>query len=219
MKQDDIDYLDGEFTVQEDVPTTIEELKPLLGTEDAIVDEVAANLRYRNKYPRVYKAVSARVVSDHGFPRAVKETKKNADGTVKNVLESENDHLRAFLKGRANEEGVIVDAAPEANRATLQSLFTEIATAAPLYLEGEGRRGGGGKVSAGALEMANKFFAAGTEAVERACGKIEADVPGYKIARDSDGSATPESLARGIQALQKAAEAKAKRESMAGLGV
>lgn len=215
-KTEEIDYLDGEFQVNESTPATLAELVQVVGTEDAVIDDAVSNLRYRNKYPRVYKAVSAAVEKDHSFPRAVVEQKKNKDGTVRDVKESEMDHLRAFLKGRPNEAGEITDPAPVSNRYTLASLFGEIAPNAPLYVEGD-RRGGGGKISAAALDAANKFIALGADKVDTVVGKIESIVPGYKIGRDADGAVTVESLARGIQALQKHEEAKAKANAMAGL--
>lgn len=218
MKQVDIDYLDGEFTVQESEPATLAELVAVLGTEDAVIDDATSNLRYRNKYPRVYAAVSKEVTSRHGFGRKVVEQKKLKDGTLRDVLESENNHLRRFLKGEADEEGNIVSPAPEGNREILAGLFNEIAPNAPLYVEGE-RRGGGGKVSAAAIELANKIIANGEEKVEEAAARIESTVANYKVGRDGEGKITPESLARGVQALQKDAEAKAKRAAAASLGI
>lgn len=224
MNTTDIDYLDGEFTVQESEPSTLAEVVTIVGTEAAVIEDAVSNLRYRNKYPRVYKKVSAEVAAKHGFPRAVVSTKTLKDGTVRNVHESENDHLRAFLKGREEEveadgkkESKIVTPAPEGNREILAGLFTSIANAEPLFVQGE-RTGGGGKVSAAALETANKFFAAGTDKVEASAAKIEEMVPGYKIGRDSDGAVTPDSLARGIQALDKKmiADAKAQRMNLLG---
>jgi hypothetical protein len=107
---------------------------------------------------------------------------------VKNVLVSPNDHLRAFL------------ATGEEARATLASLFTSIAQSEPLYVKGE-RTGGGGKVAQATLDAANAFFAAGQE--DDIAAKIESMVPGYKCGRDADGALTVESLARGIQALER----------------
>lgn len=214
----DIDYLDGEFTVQEQEPATLAELVSILGTESAVIEDATSNLRYRNKYPRVYKAVS-KAIAEVGFARAVVDTKTLKGGEVRNVLESENDHLRAFLKGRPEKdetsgEDVIKTPAPPENRATLQELFAKIANEQPLFVQGE-RTGGGGKVSAAALEAANKFFAMGAEKVETTAAKIEELVPGYKVGRDAEGGVTPESLARGIAALDKKmiADAKAARMS------
>lgn len=216
----EISYLDGAFSVQEEEPTTLAEMSTILGTEAAVVAEAADNVRYRNKYPRVYKKVSALLASDHSFPRKVTSTKTLKDGTVRNILESENDHLRAFLKGRPekNEAGeeVITTPAPAENQTILQALFDKIAPAEPLFVQGE-RTGGGGKVSAAALETANKFFAAGTEKVEATAKKIEELVPGYSIGRDSDGAVTADSLARGIQALDKKLVNDAKQQRMASL--
>lgn len=217
MKTVDLDYLDSAFTIQYQAPATVAELVPVLGTEDDVVDYAVDTLMYRNKYPRDYKAVSKAVIERHGFARKVVDTKKNKDGTQKDVLESENDHLRRFLKGDTDDDGNIVSPAPEENEAILRELFVEIAGSSPLYVEGEGRRGGGGKVSAANLELANKLFAANK--TEEAVSKIEEAVPGYKIGRDGDGNVTIESLARGVQAMEKEAIAKAKRTAAAGLGL
>jgi hypothetical protein len=181
----DIDYLDGEFTVQENEPSTLAEVVEIIG-EQATVDEAVSNLRYRNKYPRVYGKVSAAIAGT--FPRAIKSSTTKADGTVKNVLVSPNDHLRAFL------------ATGEEARATLASLFTSIAQSEPLYVKGE-RTGGGGKVAQATLDAANGFFAAGQE--DDIAAKIESMVPGYKCGRDAENNLTVESLARGIQALER----------------
>lgn len=183
----DIDYLDGEFTVQESEPSTIAELTEMIG-EAAVVDETTSNLRYRNKYPRVYKAVSKAIEPD--FPRDVKETKTLKDGTTREVKISENDHLRAYL--------LTGDDA----RARLAELFTSIAQSEPLYVKGE-RSGGGGKVSQANLDAANGWFAEGVDVVEDKVSIIESMVPGYKVGRDADGAPTPESVARGIAALNK----------------
>lgn len=224
MNTTDIDYLDGEFTVQESEPSTLAEVVTIVGTEAAVIEDAVSNLRYRNKYPRVYKKVSAEVAAKHAFPRAVVSTKTLKDGAVRNIHESENDHLRAFLKGREEEvtgedgktETKIVTPAPEGNREILTGLFTSIANSEPLYVEGD-RKGGGGKVSAASLETANKFFAAGADKVEAVAKKIEEMVPGYSVGRDSDGAITPDSLARGIQALDKKLVNDAKQQRMASL--
>lgn len=203
MQNTEIDYLDGEFTVQESEPSTIAELTELIG-ETAVVDETTSNLRYRNKYPRVYKLVS-KEVSALGFARPVKETKTLKDGTIKEIHVSEMDHIRAFLK------------ADEAHRSILQELFTKTAQAEVLYVKGE-RTGNGGKVSQAATDAANGLIAKGDDAVEAAVSKIEESVPGYKVGRDGDNAVTPESLARGIMALQKKLTQDALKASTALLG-
>jgi hypothetical protein len=196
-KQVEVPYLNGKFKVQENEPNTLEELKALGFTEDEVVEGCVDDLRYRNKYPRVYGAVSKRLV-ESGFARAVKEQKENKDGTKKDILESTMDHIRrAVTEGDREEE--------------VGKLFAEVAPDAPIYAPGEGRRGGGGKVSKEALEQANGFFAAGEEKVTAIADYIESSVPGYKVGRDGDDNATPESLARGIMALQKHLEAQAKK--------
>ena len=190
MKTTEIDYLDGEVTISEEEPSTIDECIELIG-ETAVVDETTSNLRYRNKYPRVYKKASADMNGMGGdFTRAVKETKKNKDGTEKKILVSEMDHLRACYT--LNKEGAEAVAAAIGKHALSE----------PLYVKGE-RTGGGGKVSQAAMDAANGFFAQSDEVVEEKILVIEGQVPGYKVARDADGAATPESLARGIMMLQR----------------
>ena len=197
----EIDYLDGEITVLENVPSTVEELTSMLG-EDAVVDETVSNLYYRNKYPRVYKTVSAEIAPS--FKRAVTDTKVSTTGIKKEVLESVNDHLRRFWDGEAAEAG-----APKlegddlvARKAQLTEIFNRVGQEQPLYLKGE-RSGGGGKISADALANANKFFAAGTANVEKAVSIIESKVQGFKVGRDTEDAVTPESLARGLMAMTK----------------
>lgn len=201
MKNTEIDYLDGEFQVQENEPDTLAELTAEFG-EQMIVDETTSNLRYRNKYPRVYRKVSEAVVAA-GFPKAIVSTKKLKDGTERKVHESENDHLRAFLNGRKDDAGTITEPAPDGSREKLQELFNSVATSEPLYVKGERTASGGGKVSQAALDSANGFFAKGDDAVETTISKIEELVPGYKIGRDAEGNPTVESVARGIMALNR----------------
>lgn len=208
-------YLDDEFEVNENVPDTFEEVSALIGA-DAVVQEAIDNLRYRNKYPRVYKAVSKRLTEDHAFPVAVVGQKTNKDGTKKDIKESPNDHIRAFLFGRKDEDGKISVAAPEENRVTLATIFDEVANSEPLYVKGE-RAIGGGKVSQAALDAANQFHAAGAAKVEAVVNAIESQIPGYKVLRDGDGEVTPESVARGIQALGKHQERIAQKAALASL--
>lgn len=190
MKSVDIDYLDGVFTVSENEPSTIPELVELIG-EDSVVDETTSNLRYRNKYPRVYRLVSKAIeAAPHSFSRAVVKQVPRKDGTLRDVKESEMDHIRRFVTSGEDQ------------KTSVATLFAEIAPAQPLYVKGE-RAGGGGKVSQSALDAANKFFAAGDETVEARVSIIESRVPGYKVGRDADENVTPESLARGIMALQR----------------
>jgi hypothetical protein len=181
---EDIDYLDGEFTVQEESPSTLDELKALIG-EQGIIDETTSNLRYRNKYPRVYRKVSEAIVGKH--PRAVTKEETKADGTIKKTFQSVMDHIRDYVK-----------TSDEAKK-EVGELFASIGPAEALYVKGE-RAGGGGKLSQSALDAANQAFASGQ--ADTYVEFIESTVPGYKIAKDADGAATPESLARGIQALE-----------------
>lgn len=197
----DVEYLDGEFTITEKEPGTLGELSSLVG-EAAVLDSANADLRYRNKYPRVYKKVSAALVG-FGFARAVAKSATRKDGTVKETLESTNDHIRAALNGRkvmnpeTNEE---VTVASGISKEQLTDLFVSIAPNEPLYVKGE-RTGGGGKVSKEVLETAEKHITDGTE--DKVVEIIESMTPGYKVGRDAEGNVTAESLARGIQALDK----------------
>lgn len=186
--QTEIDYLDGEFTVLETEPSTIAELVELYG-EDVVVSETVSNLRYRNKYPRVYRKVMEAVVSS-GFEREVVKEEEKKDGTIKKVLEGETKFLRRYL------------ASGDEARAKLAELFPAIGEAEPLYVKGE-RAPGGGKVSQAAMDAANGVFAQGDEAVENTATAIEGRVPGYKVGRDADGNVTAESLARAIGVFQR----------------
>lgn len=196
----DVEYLDGEFTVSEQEPSTVAEVVELLG-EEAVRSGAINDNRYRNKYPRVYAKVSAAIVPK--LARPVKETKQNKDGTTKNILVSTNDHIRAYL------------ALGEDARAELAELFSSIGATEPLYVKGE-RAGGGGKIAQATLDAANAFIAEGDDRVEEIITTIESMVPAYKVGRDGEGSATPESLARGIQALEKHLQNEAKKKT-AGL--
>lgn len=199
----EIDYLDGEFSVQENEPSTLLELTSLIG-EQGVIDETVSNLRYRNKYPRVYKIVS-REIGELGFAKPVKEEKTNKDGTIKKIHVSDMDHAREFLK-----------ADPETHRPILQDLFSKVGSAEALYVKGE-RAGGGGKISQAALDAANGFFALGDDIVEEKVTIIENLVPGYKVGRDSDGAATPESVARGVMALNRFLQKQAQNAALGAL--
>lgn len=205
MQSVEIDYLDGEFQVQESEPSTVQECIDTIG-EAGVVDETTSNLRYRNKYPRVYSLVSKEV--EKTFPRAVKETKTNKDGTTKDIKQSEMDHLRAYIAKENDPSGT--------NRSAVAALFTSIAPEQPLYVKGE-RAGGTGKVSQAALDSANGFIAAGTDKVDKVVEFIESKVAGYKVGKDAEGNVTPESLARGIMALNKQLQREAEQAAKASL--
>lgn len=209
-KQVEVKYLDGDFTVLEDHPASAQELISLIG-EEAVVDNTNANLLYRNKYPRVYGKVSETIASENAFPRLKTGTKTKKDGSSSDVLESEMDHIRAFLYGRKNGEGVIESPAPEENKTILQALFELHGQAEPMFVQGE-RAGTGGKISQAAIDTANLRFAAGEEAVSKMVTGIETLMGSpFKVGRDADGEVTPETLARAIQALN----IKAKRDAEA----
>lgn len=212
MTTSEIEYLDGEFTVLEEEPSTPQEVIALVG-EQTMVDEAVYNLRYRNKYPRVYKLVSAEV-EKLGWSRAILEERTKKDGTIKKIKESENDHLRSYLKGRKDDNGKVATAPPPDSRTKLEELFSTIAPKQPLYVKGE-RAGGAGKISQRALDYANKCFAEGDEEAKAAF--IESMVPGFKLARDGEGNLSAEGLARGVQALEKHLAKQAERQTKEAL--
>lgn len=197
MITESIDFLDGEIAVEVETPSTIADFTPLGLSEQDVIDEAVGNLRYRNFYPRVYKKASKELES--ASPKVVKDTKTLKDGTVKNVHESDIDHLRSIYKTQ-----------PEVVRATV----TKHAQAELLYVKGE-RSGSFGKIGKQFLDTANTVFALGDEKVEDVVSKIEAKVPGYKVGRDADGNPTVESLARGLTTLSKSIEAQAKKDALA----
>lgn len=201
MTTNEILYLDGEFTIEEREPNTLTELKNLIG-EPACVDNIVDNLRYRNKYPRVYKKVSNALVTE--FPKTVKKEEILKDKTIRKVFVSDMDHIREFLQ--TGDEA----------RKRLQDLFELHGTAEPLYVKGE--RGLGGKVSKANADTANIFFAQGDDVVEEKVTLIEAMVPSYKVGRDTENAVTPESLARGIQALNNHLKKQANAAAKAALG-
>ena len=167
-----VTYLNKSIVVEEDEPSTIPEMTMMLG-EDFFVFNAIANLRYRNKYPRVYKRVSVEL-EKQGFKKDSKD---------------DMDHIRA------------VWAESDMNKPVIIELFKRIANEEPLYVKGE--RIGGGRVAQGALDAAHRYFAEGPEEVARVRDKIEDMLPSYRVGRDIDGSITPETLARGIQTLQR----------------
>jgi hypothetical protein len=192
MVEVEIAYLRKLHKVKEKEPSNLRELVDLIG-EAAIVENTNANLRYRNKYPRVYKRMSAEVIK-LGFPRRVKdhETGECID---------EMEHLFEFRK--QSPENVIV----------LQNLFETIANEEPLYVRGD-RVGSGGRVAQGALDAATRYFAEGNDMVMQKTALIEEMIPGYTVGRDGNGMVTPESLARGIQTLQRHLTNQAKNKTV-----
>jgi hypothetical protein len=185
-----VTYLNKEFVVEEEEPSTIPELVTIIG-EEGLVTNTVANLRYRNKYPRVYKRVSIEVAK-LGFQPQVKKTEGE-----KQIFQDDMEHIRSFLTAR-----------PE-NKAILLSLFERIAKEEPLFIRGD--RVGGGKVAQGALDAAHRYFAEGQDKVADIVNTIENMLPGYRVKTSIDGGdITPEALARGIQTLQRHLVSKAK---------
>lgn len=195
-KTTEVSYLDDLIDVHETEPTTVKELVKDFG-EELVVSETVANLRYRNKHPRVYKLASAELIAV--CPRAEKTP---ATDKKKAVLVSHLDHLRACWK-----------VAPD----KVTEVITRLAKDQPLYVKGE-RTGGGGRISAAAQNNANNFFAEGPEKVEEVTKAIEDAVPGFKVMRDEEGEVTPEGLARGLQALGKHAAKMAEKQALASVG-
>lgn len=178
-----VTYLKKKFFVMEEEPSTVQELVTLVG-EEGLVTNTVANLRYRNKYPRVYKRVSLEVVK-LGFP-------------MTEEYKDEVAHLSAYLTANPMHEAI------------LDKLFQQIALEEPLFIRGD--RSGGGKVAQGALDAAHKYFAEGHEKVEEVVMTIEQMLPSFKVNRTGEPT-TPEMLARGIQTLQRHLVSKAKAVS------
>ena len=195
MKQSEVEYLDGQISVMDQEPSTVAELIVILGSEEAVVDEVVANLRYRNRHPRIYKKVSAEIASE--VPKREK-SRKTVDGKEKVIYVSDIDHLREAFK-----------VSPD----TVTELVTKLGQSEPLYVKGE--RSGTGRISQAALDAANGMIAEGEERVEGVIKFIEETVPGYKVSRDSDGSVSNETLARAIQTLNKHLERTARQQTQA----
>ncbi len=65
-----------------------------------------------------------------------------------------------------------------------------------------------------AIKNANLFFAQGDDVVADKVQVIESMIPGYKVGRDAENSVTPESLARGIQALNTFLKKQAEKQIM-----
>lgn len=170
-------YLNKKIVVEEEQPSTIKELVTLIG-EEGVVSNTIANIYYRNKYPRVYKRVSDEV-SKLGFPPV----------EVNGKMQDEMQHLRAFYVGKP------------AHAAMLQEMFEKVAREEPLFIKGD--RVGGGKVGQGALDAAHRYIAEGPEKVNDAVSTIENMLPGFHVSRDPEGVVSPESLAKGIQTLQR----------------
>ena len=177
-----VTYLNKEIIVEEDEPSTIPELIGLIG-EDAVVTNTNANLRYRNKYPRVYKHVSLEL-ERMGFPRPPDQ--------------DEMVHIRSVWTQDSGK-----------NQGEIRALFTSIAPEEPLYVKGE--RIGGGRIAQGALDAAHRYFAEGVEVVTEKVTVIEQMLPNYRVGRDVENKVTPETLARGIQTLQRHLMSQAKQ--------
>ena len=173
-------YLSKEIVVEEDEPSTIEELVQLVG-EEGIVTHTNANLRYRNKYPRVYKRVSTELEKE-GFKRLPEH-------------KEETTHIRAVWTADGG-----------ANQGMIRALVQKFALEEPLFVRGE--RIAGGRVAQGALDAAHRYFAEGPTKVEEVVQTIESMLPTYRVSRSPE--ITPETLARGIQTLQRHLMSKAK---------
>lgn len=211
MKSKSIDVLYGLIVANLNVPSTIEEGDNLVGEVGAVLDGFIDDTLYRNTLPRLYKAVSAKLVSlGHEVAQAVDEktgkpvTRKVTDGE-KPVMESAIVHIaRVYNAGDDELKGQIA------------ALFEEVSKELPFYEKGQ-RTGGGGKVSQQALDAANGILAGGVENVESKVSIIESKVPGYRVARDTDGNVSAEALARGISALQKYLQAEALKAAAGAL--
>jgi hypothetical protein len=178
MIETDVDYLDDKITVTEQEPATLDDLVQTYGAE-FVRQYFVSNLRYRNKHPRVYAKASTELTEIE--PKAVKKEEAG-----RKIYESDIDHCRRCY---------VID--PDTTTETI----TRIAQTEPLYVKGE--RVGAGRISQGALDAANQMFESGDDIVEQNVAVIESTMPGFRVGRDGEGKVTPETLARGIGALNR----------------
>lgn len=198
----EIDVLYGSFTISKEVPATYDEADTLLGETGGALDGFIADCTARNFLPRLYREVSKKLVELGHAREQTGEGPAKKDGTKNPVFET---HIAHVERVRA--------AGDDALKATIGTMLTDTAAAIPYYEKGE-RTGFGGKVAQSALDGANRLFAQGDDKVEETIKAIEAHVPGYKVARDADQQATPESLARGISAFIKHTQEAAKKQAL-----
>ncbi len=200
-----ISVLYDTFDIIKSVPSTYDEGDKLVGEIGGLLDGWLSDCIARNFLRRLYRDVSAKLV-EKGWPRAVIKTEKRAGKDDINIYESHIVHI-----GRIHDESKETEF-----KAYIGKLLQETATTIPLYEAGD-RQSTGGRINQGSIDAANEFFAQGDEQVEKTATLIEAMVPGYKIGRDEQLAVTPETLARGIQALEKHIEKEAKSKAKAAL--
>ncbi len=199
MKTRETDVLYDNVTITHQVPASYEEGDRAVGEIGGVLHGFIADNVARNLLPRLYRAVSRKLV-EQGFP---KETKKEGENTI---TETDIKHCARVYDDNKAMKPVIEE--------LLQTTANEI----PFHEKTE-RATGFGRIAVGAQNGANNYFAQGAEAVERAVTAIETLVSGYKIQRDSNGVVLPEGLARGIMAVNKKISDDAKRQANALLGL
>lgn len=209
MKDQNIDVLYGNCEVTFKVPSTVEESDNLIGAGETL-NGSNSDIMYRNTLPRFYKAVSKALVDD-GY---AKQSQKNKDGSVKTTTKADKSVVEVSESDIEHIERVRAEGDAEL-QTKIGDLLRSTATSFPFYAEGA--RGGSGKLPQAILDAVEPFFVAGPDSVENAVANLEKAVPGYKVMRDSDGAVTRESLARGVQALNKKIEADAKKSALATL--
>ena len=201
-----ISVVNDSYEITTQVPGTPEELDALIGETGATLDIAISYLAPRNYLSRFYGAVSKQLVVE-GFPRtqAVNDAgepivSKKADGSTTAVQETPLKHIDRY---RTSSD--------DAGKVKLGELLASTASTLPFYAEGDRSGGGQGKLAAATIEAANAMVADGS--ADANAEIIEQMVPGFKIGRDADGALTPETLARGIQRLEKHLQEEAKNKA------
>lgn len=202
----EISVLYSNFDVNVNVPSTYEEGDALVGETGGVLDGFISDCSARNFLPRLYAAVSKELVTAGHSKKVTGKSEPKKDGTTSDILESNIVHI-----GRIHTEG------DDALKTLIGERLQAVASSIPFYSAAERAAGGGGKISQGAQDAANEFFSQGDDVVESKVQLIEGMVPAYKVARDAQNAVTPESLARGIQALQTHALRQAKAATAAAL--
>lgn len=204
MTTKETDVLYGNITLALPVPSSVEEFDASVGIGECLASGID-DIIYRNTLPRLYRGVAAKYIENgQSKPQATDKSgspkfNTRKDGSQTPVLVSDIDFIGKLYE-EANDEG----------KAEIVAVFEEVKSSLPFYEKGTGG-GGGGRISEAAMQSANGVIAAGTEAIEKIVSAIEERVAGFTVARDPDGNVGVESLARGIQALEKKLVADAKK--------
>lgn len=192
----EISALYDNVTLQKEVPSTYAEAEAVIGEAGGLLSGWLADTIARNFLPRVYNVISKEIESK--FPAAVVKTEGEGE-KKKDIYESSIKHVGRYWES-LDDDG----------KKELTARFQSVATELPIWAAGD--RSGTGKVPEWATEAANQVLASGNDAAEDVLSQIEADMPaGTKFPRESDGTVTPDVLARAMAALARYEQEKAKQ--------